>query len=65
MSILYPRDRIRTVIEWGCFRNKRGYLIEMQGARPLVKFDDYIAPVLLFAGEAVLDESTLNLTGAE
>ncbi len=46
-----PRPRIRTLIEWGCFRHKRGVLVEMQGGRPLVLLDGYVAPVLLFAHE--------------
>lgn len=45
------RDRIRTLIEWGCFRFKRGHLVEWQGERPLVLLDGYVAPVLLFANE--------------
>ncbi len=53
---LYPGDRIRTVITWGCFRDKRGRLLEMKGDRPYVKFDDYVGGVLLFANEVVLDE---------
>lgn len=44
-------DRIRTLIEWGCFRFKRGHLVEWQGDRPLVLLDGYVAPVLLFAHE--------------
>ncbi len=48
---LAPRDRIRTLIEWGCFRFKRGELVEWQGDRPLVLLDGYVAPVLLYATE--------------
>lgn len=49
------RPRIRTLIEWGCFRHKRGELVEMQGDRPLVLLDGYVAPVLLFAGEVAFE----------
>ncbi len=48
---LRPQDRVRTLIEWGCFRFKRGKLLDWQGERPLVLLDGYVAPVLLFAHE--------------
>lgn len=54
---LYVNDRVRTLIEWGCFRHKRGRLIELRGDRPLVLLDDYVAPVLFFAHEVALDDA--------
>ena len=66
MTPLYPGDRIRTVIAWGCFADQRGRLVEMRGARPLVQLDGYAEPVLLFAHEVALDEpSQVSMTGAE
>ena len=46
-----PRDRVRTLIEWGCWRHKRGAFVEWQGDRPLVLIDGYVAPVLLWVHE--------------
>ena len=63
---LYRRDRIRTLIEWGCFRHKRGQFVEMRGDRPLVLLDGDCLPVLLFAHEVALDDdSPMSTTGAE
>lgn len=60
-------DQIRTVIEWGCFRHTRGTFLEMRGERPIVLLDGFVAPVLLFANEVVLDDPTkpLPCMGAE
>ncbi len=64
--VMRTGDRIRTLIEWGCFRHKRGKFLEMRGDRPLVLLDGDVAPVLFFAHEVTRDEpSSLNLTGAE
>lgn len=66
MTPLYKGDRIRTVIAWpSSFQNRRGRLIEMRGARPLVQLDDDVAPVLLFAHEVMLDESEPHMVAGE
>ena len=68
MTPLYIGDRIRTVIEWDYshFKGRRGVLLEMRGARPIVHLDGDAAPVLLFAHEVALDEtSEVSLMGAE
>ncbi len=65
MTRFYNGDRIRTLIEWGCFRHKRGKFLEMRGERPLVLLDDYVAPVLLFAHEVALDVTEEPLMVAE
>ena len=66
MTALYLGDRVRTLIEWGCFRHRRGRLVEMRGERPLVLLDGDVAPVLLFAHEVAADDgSPMPTTGGD
>ncbi len=66
MKPLYVGDKIRTLIEWGCFRHKRGRLVEMRGDRPLVILDGDVAPVLLYAHEVAADDGRpLATTGSD
>lgn len=67
MIPLYRGDRVRMLVgDWSMFHGMRGKLVEMRGARPLVRLDGDAGETLFFAHEIARDESSeVSMTGAE